>query len=91
MLSPSHGSQLGGAALLVTARDTMFQVLDNISCLFAQHKVEAVYLNSSSVMCVSPELTVTGVVEFKLEVERAQLSDVWRVKSGYTSRELYQL
>ena len=88
ILSPSHGTQLGGTAHLLTASSAVFQTQDSITCLFAGHPVKAVRLNDSSAVCVSPELSLTssGVVDFEVTVERfhpVPVKTVLRARSGY--------
>ena len=90
-LSPPHGSQLGGTAHLVTLSGThVFHPLDNITCLFDGLPVRAFYLNSSTALCVSPELKLTGLVDFKASIERSHPSTprtVLRARSGYMNSE----
>ena len=89
-LSPSHGSQLGGSAHLVTLGSTAvsFHPMDNITCLFAGHPVKAVFINSSTALCVSPELRLTGVVDFTITIDRSPVRSVLRATSGYMSSKL---
>ena len=49
--------------------DVIFTEDDNVTCIFGDDKVDGVYVNEEQVLCVSPELSQTGVVLFQLEVE----------------------
>ena len=48
--------------------DVTFTEDDVITCIFADERVDGVYVNEEQVLCVSPELPQTGIVPFRLKI-----------------------
>lgn len=67
-LSPSYGSMLGGAGVVVSGGDLVVSQRDVIVCLFDGIGVRGVYINSQQVLCVSPLLERTGKLQFMLNI-----------------------
>ena len=69
-LTPHYGNQLGGAPILVSGNNVTFREEDDITCVFGDREVKGVYVDKDQALCVSPELSQTGIVLFQLLIAR---------------------
>ena len=58
-----------------------FREEDDITCVFGGREVKGVYVNEEQALCVSPELSKTGIVLFQLLIA----SDTFRGGARGTS------
>ena len=65
--------------------DIMFREDDDITCDFGDQKLDGVYVNEQQALCVSPELSETGIVLFQLMVVRDGRITL-RGEANYNSR-----
>ena len=65
--------------------DITFMEDDDITCNFGDEKVDGVYVNEQQALCVSPELSETGIVLFLLMVVRDGRI-TFRGEANYNSR-----
>ena len=47
-----------------------FREEDDITCVFGDREVKGVYVSEGQALCVSPELSQTGIVLFQLLIAR---------------------
>ena len=69
-LTPDYGNQLGGAPIIVSGPNVTFKEEDDITCVFGGREAKGVYVNEEQALCVSPELSETGIVLFQLLIAR---------------------
>ena len=68
-LEPRYGSELGGTPIIVSGTNLTVSEEDDITCVFDGRETEGHAINDEEVFCVSPELTRTGRVPFKLRIQ----------------------
>ena len=83
-LSPHYGNQLGGAPVIVSGDDITFREDDDIMCVFGEQKIDGVYVDEEQALCVSPELSETGIVLFELTIVRDGTT-AFRGEANYNS------
>ena len=66
-LSPRFGNMFGGTPILIDPGVTI-SATDEITCGFGGATASGMMLNSSLVLCVSPALEQTGLIEFSLDI-----------------------
>lgn len=57
---------LGGSSVLVSGPRFTVQEEDNITCMFDDTAVNGIFISNQQVLCVSPPLSNTGRVPFRL-------------------------
>ena len=57
---------LGGSSVLVSGPSFTVQEEDNITCMFDDTAVNGIFISNQQVLCVSPPLSNTGRVPFRL-------------------------
>ena len=67
-LSPDYGNVLGGSPILVSGPYFTVQEGDTVKCLFDDATVDGIFVSNQQVLCVSPSLSKTGRVPFRLLV-----------------------
>ena len=67
-LSPDYGNMLGGSSILVSGPSFTVQEGDTIKCMFDDTAVDGIFVNNQQVLCVSPLLSQTGRMPFRLLV-----------------------
>ena len=68
VLTPSFMSMLGGTGVTVTGDGLVVSQGDIIACLFDGIEVRGVYICAQQVLCVSPLLERTGILQFMLNI-----------------------
>jgi hypothetical protein len=68
VLTPSFMSMLGGTGVIVTGDGLVVSQGDIIACLFDGIEVRGVYISAQQVLCVSPLLERTGILQFMLNI-----------------------
>ena len=67
-LKPRYGSELGGTPIVVSGTNLTVAEDDNVTCIFNGKELEGFVINEKEVLCISPEMTVTGRVPFELHI-----------------------
>ena len=67
-LDPQFTSTLGGSPIVVSGPRFNISEDDQIVCTFNTEQVPGIYVDSERALCVSPPLTQTGRMPFKIEV-----------------------
>ena len=68
-LNPRYGSELGGTPIIVSGSKLTVSENDNVTCVFDARETEGFVIDVREVFCVSPELSRTGRVPFKIYIE----------------------
>ena len=70
--SPRSGIQLGSVAIFVSGPS--FAMEDQITCIFQGFiQSEAMYVNATHVVCISPTFPITGQLRLQLQVNEVIL------------------
>lgn len=64
LLSPTAGNVAGGTAVFVSG--PRFHITDRIMCIFGNQEVNGTVLNQDNALCISPQLSHTGRIPFRL-------------------------
>ena len=69
-LKPRYGSELGGTPIIVSGTNLTVAEEDNITCIFDDKETEGFVINEDEVLCISPEMKITGRIPFELHITR---------------------
>lgn len=67
-LKPRYGSELGGTPIVVSGTNLTVAEDDNVTCIFNDKETEGFVINEEEVLCISPEMTITGRVPFEVHI-----------------------
>ena len=73
-LKPRYGSELGGTPVVVSGTNLTVAEDDNVTCIFNDKETEGFVINEEEVLCISPEMTITGRVPFEVHIAGQNLS-----------------
>ena len=71
-LFPRYGSVLGGTAVQVFGPCFDEFVNHRIYCSFDEIEVQAIHVNTDSIICISPTLTSLGRIDFAIYIENVK-------------------
>ena len=74
VLRPRYGSELGGIPIIVTGDKLSTGEDDNVTCVFDGVESDGFVTKDGQVLCVSPELSRTGRVPFRLQINQVDTS-----------------
>ena len=74
VLRPRYGSELGGTPIIVTGDKLSTGEDDNVTCVFDGVESDGFVTKDGQVLCVSPELSRTGRVPFRLQINQVDTS-----------------
>ena len=69
VLTPRYGSELGGTPIIVTGDKLTAYEEDNVTCVFDGIETDGFVTKDGQVFCVSPEMSRTGRLPFRLHIE----------------------
>ena len=69
---PRYGSVLGGAAVQVFGPCFDEFVNHSIYCFFDEIEVQAIHVDTDSIICISPGLTALGRIDFTLYINNVE-------------------
>ena len=67
-LTPRYGSELGGTPVIVTGEKLIANEEDSVICVFDGRETDGFVTKDGQVLCVSPEMSRTGRVPFRLHI-----------------------
>ena len=67
-LTPRYGSELGGTPVIVTGDTLTTNEEDSVICVFDGRETDGFVTKDGQVLCVSPEMSRTGRVPFRLRI-----------------------
>ena len=93
LLDPSYGNMLGGTCIIVTLTGSQFiSEEDDIFCIFDGLQTKGVFLTENKALCVTPQLTKTGRLNFTLLVSLPEQDiAIFVAESVFTSCKLLLL
>ena len=73
-LRPRYGSELGGTPIIATGDKLSAGEDDNVTCVFDGVESDGFVTKDGQVLCVSPEMSRTGRVPFRLQINQVDTS-----------------